>query len=708
MFRSGWRRGNRSATKVNFVHLNGSLPTEKLLAIDKNQPAPKATRNTQYILGVNHHQGKQSNVGLTTQARLRHIHIIGATGTGKSTLLTNLIVQNILKERSGGLVLDPHGDLIDDIIAQIPDQSLDKFIVIDPSDQDFSIGFNLLKANSEHEKVMLASDLTSVFRQHATSWGDQMDTVMQNAIGAFLDHPEGGTLIDLRRFLIDEKWRNQYLEKVSDPLTVSYWLDEFSRQRSGSVASLLARLQLFLRPKPVRYMLMQKQGLDFRHLMNDGMTVLVKLSQGLIGEENSHLLGSMILTKVYQAALGRQLSSKEDRLPFYLYLDEFQNFITPTLEGILSGARKYGIGLVLAHQNLHQLQRRNPSVASSVMANAGTQIMFRLGRNDSSIFQQGLEHFEAEDLQKLSIGEAVIKVGASDQDCIIKTSLPDQVANAIAKNRYDTARYISNLIFGTSIDSLEAIIAKEYVRPIKKEKTESEQKPEPKKPKPETRTEPEKEAPVSKPQKPVTKDKPSPPPGAPIKTFKKDQPPIPADFDKKAKELLKRKAKEKEETDHRALQKAIKRLGDGMNYRSIIEAPTPDGKGRVDVLLEKDSKTIACEVAMTTNNQHEVKNIRKCLKAGYSTVAMICENPKRLANIKALSQKSFSQSELKKVWFVNQAGFTQALAELARRSNTTEQTIKGYRVKTNYIPIKGKDASEMQRRLTEIVMRKKK
>ncbi|MDW3651023.1 MAG: type IV secretion system DNA-binding domain-containing protein [Bacteroidia bacterium] len=682
---------------MGLVHLSGNLPSNKLVQFSKSKRAPEITNIEEYVIGYNPHQGEAHTVGLPLPVRLRHIHLVGATGTGKSTLLVNLILQNILNEPYGGAVLDPHGDLIDDIVAQIPEHLQHKFILIDPSDDLYSIGFNLLSANSEHEKVMLASDLAASFKAQTTSWGDQMDTVLQNAIAAFLESSRGGTLIDLRRFLVDEKFRKQFLTTVTDPLIVSYWEKEFPKLRSGSVSSLLSRMQLFLRPKPVRYMLMQKEGLDFNQVMNDGLILLVKLSQGLIGEENSHLLGSMILTKLYQSALGRQVYDKHERVPFFVYLDEFQNFITPTLEGILSGARKYGLGLVLAHQSMDQLYRRSPAVANSVIANAGTRICFRLGDNDASSLQNSFADFDANDLLSLKIGDAIVRVGTKDQDFNLKTLLPDKVPLATARGRYLSALHISSLTFGTPIRELEEILQREYAGD-KADKssifeevdfTEVPDEPEVK--------------PTSKPKPPKEPRFLSAPPQTKTKPVETTTDPETA-----REEIIKRAKQKAEETEHRSLQMHIKKVAEGMGYLSVMEAPTPDRKGRVDVLLTKDKHTIACEVAVTTTNQHELGNIQKCLTAKYSLVVVVSEKPKRLENIKSLVAKSVSKTAQKRIHYVNKDGFFQLLMELKVKSKSTEKTIKGYRVKSSYKAVSGKDAQRMQEQLADIYMKSKK
>jgi hypothetical protein len=310
----------------------------------------------------------------------------------------------------GIAVLDPHGDLIESILSWIhPDRHKD-VIIIDPSDAEFPVGFNILTAHSEIEKDILSSDLVAVFRRLSTSWGDQMNSVFANAILAFLESTKGGTLIDLRRFLIEKSYRDQFLLTVTDPSIVYYWHKEFPILKSGSIGPILTRLDSFLRPKLIRNMVAQNKSLDFEQILDRKKILLIKLSQGLIGNENSYLLGTFLVSKIQQAAMARQAKQEADRSNFYLYIDEFQNFITPSMSAILSGARKYHLGLILVHQDMQQLTKTDTELASSVTANAGTRICFRLGDTDAKRFDSGFSFFDAADLQNLDTGEAIIRI----------------------------------------------------------------------------------------------------------------------------------------------------------------------------------------------------------------------------------------------------------------------------------------------------------
>lgn len=279
---------------IGFVHLpSQAVRSRKFRRQATNTKAAPAivTGSGGLVLGLNAHAGESRAVSLSPEQRTRHVHVIGASGTGKSTFLFNSIKQDI-DSGEGLAVLDPHGDLIDRILGIIPEERIRDVILIDPSDEAASIGFNVLSAHSELEKTLLSSDLVSVFQRLSQSWGDQLEAVLRNAILAFLESSRGGTLSDLRRFLLDAKFRAAFLKTVNDPDIRFYWEHGFT-QLSGnkSIGSVLTRLDTFLSPKPLRYMVAQRTNkLDFAHILDSGKIVLAKLSQGAIGRENAYLL----------------------------------------------------------------------------------------------------------------------------------------------------------------------------------------------------------------------------------------------------------------------------------------------------------------------------------------------------------------------------------------------------------------------------------
>src|ERR1035437_1624876 len=467
------RQTRRTGMLLNSDELNGfvHLPSTAVRSpvfqrqTTKHKAAPAIVRQHGLLLGTNDHAGETIEVRLSAEQRTRHTHIIGASGTGKSTLLFNLIRQDI-ENGEGIAVLDPHGDLTDRCCGIIPTKRIDDVVLVDPSDEQYSVGFNILSAHSELEKNLLASDLVSVFERLSTSWGDQMNSVLQNAILAFLESDRRGTIADLRRFLIEPAFRNEFLKSVKDSEVVYYWQKSFPHLSGNkSIGSILTRLDTFLAQKPIRHMVSQPENrLDFAHIMDTGKIFLAKLPEGLLGRENSYLLGTLLVSKFQQIAMSRQAQQITLRRNYWLYIDEFANFITPSMAEILSGARKYRIGLTLAHHELHQLQR-NPEVASAVMTHPYTRIVFRVGDDDAKKLAEGFSFFESKDLRNLEAGQAVCRVERSDFDFNLSVSLPGEPDKDMAALRRQEVITVSRKKYGTARADVEAMLAKSRATP---------------------------------------------------------------------------------------------------------------------------------------------------------------------------------------------------------------------------------------------------
>jgi len=653
---------------ATIVHLPSETVMSDKLVRDtrKTKAAPAVTEGQPLVLGLNEHQGKEKLVTVNSNQRLRHTHLIGATGTGKSTLLHSMIAQDI-KQGNGVAVLDPHGDLIESILAYIPIQRYKDVIVIDPSDADYPVGFNILSAHSEVEKDILSSDLVAVFKRLSTSWGDQMNSVFANAILALLESAQGGTLVDLRRFLVEKGFRESYLKSVKDPNVVYYWQKEFPLLKSSSVGPILTRLDTFLRPKLIRNMVAQKKGLDFENILDTQKILLIKLSQGLIGTENSYLLGTFFVTKIYQAAMARQIKAKDDRKDFFLYVDEFQNFITPSMSLILSGARKYHLGLILAHQDMTQLTKYDTELASSVVSNAGTRICFRLGDTDAKRFASGLSFFDAEDLENLNTGEAIARIERPEYDFSLSTLPQPHIEPERATLNVEAVIAHSRVTYGTPRleveEQLEAL--REAFHEIKEE------------------------APAS--SKPAKKESIAAPAQKPIEHL---EIPVPS------KEKI---AAQKDESHHRYLQALIKKMAESRGFKALIEEPTPDGNGRVDVHIERNGKRIAVEICNTTAPDWEVRNIEKCFNAGYDLVVACSDESKSLKNIQKKAEAILAAEVHAKIFFFEPNALFQFLdTELAKEASTEVRT-KGYRVKVEYSAVSEGEASQINNTILKTV-----
>ena len=657
---------------ANLVHLPApSVVSPKLISdTKKTKQASEIATGHPFVLGLNIHQGREVEVSLSSSQRLKHMHVIGATGTGKSTFLLSCIVRD-MHLGNGIAVLDPHGDLIENILPFVPPHRLQDIIIIDPADSEYPVGFNILTAHSEVEKDILSSDLVAVFRRLSTSWGDQMNSIFANAILAFLESEQGGTLVDLRRFLVETSFRNEFLKTVTDPNIVYYWKKEFTLLRGNSIAPILTRLDTFLRPKLIRNMVAQKQSLNFEDILDSKKILLIKLSQGLIGSENSYLLGTFIVSKIQQTAMARQAKAKESRNDFFLYIDEFQYFITPSMSTILSGARKYHLGLVLAHQDMQQLTKQDSELASSVVSNAGTRICFRVGDIDAKKFEDGFSYFEAKDLQNLGTGEAIVRIDRPEFDFTISTEPLYEENDEYTEAAKEIIINYSREKYGTPKAEVEKIlevlrddVVNEKPEPISKKAAEPKVRPQ---------TIP-KEEPIQEVETPDL-------PLQPIEPSMEKQ----------------------EESKHRYLQTLVKKMAESRGYKATIELPTPDGKGRVDVALERNGKKIAVEISVTTSEDWEIHNIEKCIAAGYEIVVACSTDKKVVESMKRKIQSVISEMHLSKIFALEPEGLFAFLDEEIAKEASIERRVKGYRVKVGYSASSPDEANAKKDSIAKVV-----
>ncbi|HZR84230.1 MAG TPA: type IV secretion system DNA-binding domain-containing protein [Candidatus Binatia bacterium] len=643
---------------VSLVHLpSSSVRSEGLAREARTTRAAAPISRKGIVLGENRHRGKTRTVTIAPELRMRHTYVVGASGTGKSTLLLRMILQDI--ENGDGVgVLDPHGDLIDEVLARIPESRLSDVAILDPSDEAYPVGFNVLEAHSEVERNLLSSDLVAIFRRFATSWGDQMTSVLGNAILAFLESDGGGSLLDLRKFLVDAAFRKEFLASVRDAEIVYYFEKEYPLLKGNPSASILTRLDAFLRPKLIRLTVGQRHGtLDLRRLMDDRKIFLAKLSQGIIGHENAHLLGALLVSKFHQAALSRQQLAESDRPDFHLYIDEFQNFATPSVASLLAEARKYHLGLVLAHQETRQIQEDDGRLASAVLTNPATRICFRVGDRDARLLARGFSSFDADDLQSLGVGEAICRLERSDQDFNLRTFPVGPVDGNQADSRSDEIvrrsreaharpRATVELELGMSSPAVSfEHPAPAQERPVSIDAT--------------TRA-PTASRPLTRPSKAATS-----------RTRHSSPPEIPAPISGRGG------------AEHKYLQHLIKRLAEDRGWRATIEEDVLDGVGRVDVALFRDGKRIACEISVSTNPEHELANIQKCLAAGFDRVIAVACEKFTLCDLARIAESSLSSESIARLTICSPE---EVIAHLD--TEDTERikpsTVRGYRVRVNY------------------------
>lgn len=678
------RQSNRLGMLLNADELTTLLhfPSESIVSKKlygtsrKTKAVPAIAKNKAFLLGENYHNGISEHVTFSIEDRLKHTHFIGATGTGKSTLIANLILQDIQKG-IGTILFDPHGDLVDDIIAQIPPERINDVVLIDPADTDHPVGLNILQAYSDTEKEVLSSDLVAAFRRYATSWGDQMNAVFGNAVLAILENKNGGSLHDLRRFLIEWEYRNSYLKEISDPAVLYYWRKEYPLLKTNSIGPILTRLDTFLRPKSIRNMVVQKRGLDFETLLNENKIVLLKLSQGLIGVENSFLLGSLLLSKFNQAVFRRQQQSK--RNPVFIYLDEFQNFITPSIKEMLSGIRKYNVGLTLSHQDLQQLQREDGELLNSVLGNINTRVVFRVGEPDAKKLQDGFSGFDFTDLQNLGRGEAVVRIEQPQYDCSMETIAPGKGSEEQRASNMAAVIAQTRAHYAATREEVETMLAQTLNLEIPNEE-----------PKPE---------PVKKEIKSPAQEKKQAKPVELTPTAQKVVQPL--QVPKQEKEVK----SDRDVSTHRYLQTLIKKMAEARGYTAIIEQQLPDGSGSVDVLLAKENKTMAVEICVTTDPDWETHNIEKCIAANYDEVISVSGDPKQLDKIKKKCREGIIEFEKKKVlFFTPDALFSYLDTATVLATPPQEQIIKGYRVNVSYESITPEEMERKRASVAKVVM----
>lgn len=334
--------------------------------------------------------------GIKSSDRQRHVYVIGKTGMGKTTLLENMVMQDIASG-AGLAYIDPHGDTAEKLIKAIPANRINDVVYFNPADTEFPIAFNILESVSEDKKHLVASGMMGVFKKiWPDVWSARMEYILSNALLALLDYP-GSTMMGVNRMMSDKKYRQRVYEKIKDPVVKGFWLEEFEtwedRFRKEAVAAIQNKVGQFLSSFLIRNIVGQtKSTINMRDIMDNNKILIVNLSKGRIGEDAMRLLGGMIVTKIQLAAMERVDMPEEERKNFYLTVDEFQNFVTESFANILSEARKYRLNLLVAHQYINQLVvDSNSVVRDAIFGNVGTIIAFRVGAEDAEFLEKEFE-----------------------------------------------------------------------------------------------------------------------------------------------------------------------------------------------------------------------------------------------------------------------------------------------------------------------------
>ncbi len=439
----------------------------------KQAAAPADVPDHGLLLGHNIFRGIKKDVLIKEDDRLRHTYIIGKSGVGKSVLLANMAIQDVLSG-AGVCVIDPHGDLVDDILARVPPERAEDVILFAPADLERPMGLNLLEFDAKYpeQKTFVINEMIGIFDKLydlKSTGGPIFEQYMRNAMLLVMADPESGsTLMEIPRVLADAEFRNLKLSRCADQTVVDFWRKE--AEKAGGDAALAnvvpyitSKLTSFISNDMMRPIIAQQtSAFNFRDIMDKRKILLVSLPKGLVGELNAYLLGMILVGKLLMAALSRADMPKEERRNFFLYIDEFQNFTTNSVCQILSEARKYGLGLIIAHQYIGQLVARgDTAIKDAVFGNVGTVISFKIGSEDAEVLQKEFAPtFDAYDLINVEKFTAYIKLlisNTASRPFTLKTPWPlaGQENMELASN----VRQLSRLKYGQDRSLVEAEIS---------------------------------------------------------------------------------------------------------------------------------------------------------------------------------------------------------------------------------------------------------
>ena len=357
-------------------------------------------------------KNKEQIFGIRTEDRRKHVYIIGKTGVGKSTLIANMAIDDIRKGRGVGII-DPHGDLSEIILDYIPKRRMNDVVYLEPFDTERPFSLNVLEIKNKQQKDLVASGIVSIFyKLYKDSWGPRLEYILRNVILTLLEAP-GATLVDILSLLSNAEYRKKVVSGLTDPVLKDFWEKEYAkmpdRLRAEAISPIQNKVGQFVTSKMIRNIIGRtKSSIDLEQIMNDGKILILNLSQGKLGEDNTALLGAMLITQIQLAAMNRSFIKESDRKDFFLYVDEFQNFATQSFIKILSEARKYRLSLTLANQYIEQLDEE---ITRAIFGNVGTLMSFVVGARDAYVLtREYAEIYSENDLVSLGKYEAVLKL----------------------------------------------------------------------------------------------------------------------------------------------------------------------------------------------------------------------------------------------------------------------------------------------------------
>lgn len=687
LLRSSHRSGMllNSDEVVALVHLPTAAVRATYLrrAIHKTRLVPRSLTVEGVFVGENIHEGVVAQVRLPTEIRLNHCHILGGTGSGKSTLLALMAAQD-MQLGHGVAVIDPHGDLIDALLPYVPESRLDDVILFDPSDEDYAIAFNPLAASSTREKELLAGDFIAVMRQHTSSWGDQMSSLLGNAVLAFLHNSRTGTLPELRRFLVNPEFRKVILQSVTNPEVAYYWEHEATLANKSAIGSILVRLDELLRSESLLHILGQRANkLDFGEIMDSGKIFLARLSKGLVGQANAYLLGGLLVSKFYQTTIARQSRGRENRRPYMLLMDEAGELLTSTISEILVGARKYGLSLTLAHQSLRQLTG-DDEVYGAVTGSCGTKICFQVGGDDARKMADEFGGFQSQDLMNLPKLHAIARVGPRDMSFNLRTQfLPEPPRTP--QESYADLRERTRKRYGTPTSEIRKDLQalREFL---------------PKKPAPD----PFKKLAGRQEEERKTR---------------KTEAPAPTEDSSSSEKTRKDESTEEEVSETPALKlgkaeaikNAIIQTAGNWGFDHQTEFSILNGKGRVDLFLKLGNRRLACEISATSTADQEVAHLVNCLTAGFTEIFCVCDATVRRGRIEALLRQRIAAGQEGCFHFLTVHQFQGRVSEIGEEARKSGAASIGGKAPAPSVDITREDQKAMaEQQLREIAERKAK
>lgn len=381
------------------------------------QDLPKEKGSDMSFFGKTNYHNSFEEFGIKREDRRRHLYVVGKSGTGKSKLL-ELFISEDIKNGEGVAVLDPHGDLVDNVMRMIPKERINDVVYFDPGDTAFPIAFNPLEKVDDAYKMQLTIGFIHIFKKlFGSNWTDRLEHVLRYTTLALLDSPNT-TVLSILKMLSDKNYRQTVTARIQDSVVKNFWVNEFAgwseKFDAEAITPLLNKVGQFVATNMIRNIIGQPVNkFNIREIMDNKKILLMKVSKGLLGEENSSLIGAMIITKLYQAAMSRADTREDERKDFYFYVDEFQNFATDTFAEILSEARKYRLNLTIAHQFIGQLSDK---MIKTVFGNVGSMISFRVGAEDAVVLEKEYTPtFKVRDIINLAVRDFYIKMSVNGE-----------------------------------------------------------------------------------------------------------------------------------------------------------------------------------------------------------------------------------------------------------------------------------------------------